>query len=143
MKKITLSLALILSLTVSAQQTKRTKIAQESEFSVNETITNNDTLVYYYFSYQNQKYTHITDIGSVLLNTKEQVLLLSDKLKEFSEITEKVTIEFKTREYTLAVYDFSNQIYLTDNKGKYTSISKNKALKLSNSMLIYVNYLKE
>jgi hypothetical protein len=130
------------AMTLFSQTSSRKTIATESSFKVYESISGVDTMVYYYFSFQNQKYSHITDLGSILLHKKEDVLLLQQQLKEFSEIEEKVTQSVKTNNYELAIYDFSNNIYLIDSKGKYTTLTKKQAIKLSEALPLYLEYLK-
>jgi hypothetical protein len=143
MKKTILTLVFIAgAMTLFSQTSSRKTIATESSFKVYESISGVDTMVYYYFSFQNQKYSHITDLGSILLHKKEDVLLLQQQLKEFSEIEEKVTQSVKTNNYELAIYDFSNNIYLIDSKGKYTTLTKKQAIKLSEALPLYLEYLK-
>lgn len=60
MKKILISLALCTAFTAYTQTSSRKTIATESTFKVYESIIDSDTMVYYYFSFQNQKYQHIT-----------------------------------------------------------------------------------
>jgi len=76
MRKITTIALLLLTVTVSAQMTSRKTLAKEGIFEVMESIKNTDTMVYYYFSFQNQKYQYISDLGSILLNKKDDVTLV-------------------------------------------------------------------
>jgi hypothetical protein len=143
MKKTILTLMFIAGvMTLTAQTSSRRTIATEKHFKVYESVIGVDTMVYYYFSFQNQKYQHITDLGSIMLLNKEDATLMQQQLKEYAEITEKVTQSVKTANYQIDIYDFSNNIYLTDSKGKYTTISKKEAIKLSESMSSYLNHLK-
>jgi hypothetical protein len=143
MKKTILTLMFIAGvMTLTAQTSSRKTIATEKHYKVYESVIGVDTMVYYYFSFQNQKYQHITDLGSIMLFKKEDVLLMQQQLKEYAEITEKITQSVKTLNYQIAIYDFSNNIYLTDSKGKYTTLTKKEAIKLSESMSSYLNHLK-
>jgi len=143
MKKTILTLMFIAGLmTLTAQTSSRKTIATEKHYNVYQSVIGVDTMVYYYFSFQNQKYQHITDLGSIMLVKKEDVLLMQQQLKEYAEITEKLTQSVKTLNYQIAIYDFSNNIYLTDSKGKYTTLTKKEAIKLSESMSSYLNHLK-
>ena len=143
MKKTILTLMFIAGvMTLTAQTSSRRTIATEKHFKVYESVIGVDTMVYYYFSFQNQKYQHITDLGSIMLLNKEDATLMQQQLKEYAEITEKVTQSVKTANYQLSLYDFSNNIYLTDSKGKYTTISKKEAIKLSEAIALHLTHLK-
>ena len=143
MKKTILTLMFITGvMTLTAQTSSRKTIATEKHYNVYQSVIGVDTMVYYYFSFQNQKYQHITDLGSIMLVKKEDVLLMQQQLKEYAEITEKLTQSVKTLNYQISIYDFSNNIYLTDSKGKYTTLTKKEAIKLSESMSSYLNHLK-
>ena len=143
MKKTILTLMFIAGvMTLTAQTSSRKTIATEKHYNVYQSVIGVDTMVYYYFSFQNQKYQHITDLGSIMLVKKEDVLLMQQQLKEYAEIEEKLTQSVKTLNYQIAIYDFSNNIYLTDSKGKYTTLTKKEAIKLSESMSSYLNHLK-
>jgi hypothetical protein len=142
MKKTILTLMFIAgAMTLKAQTTK--KLAKSNYFTVSENITNADTLVYYYFSFQNMKYSHITDLGSILLYQKEQITEMANKLIELTNIEEKISVNFQKKEYSLNLYDFSSNIFLSDSKGKYTSITKKQAINLSQDLLKYINLLKQ
>ena len=144
MKKLFVTVALfICTSTIFAQTTtQRKKLAEERDFTVYQVVTGEDTSVYYYFSYQNAKYQHISDLGSILLSSKKDILELSSKLKEYTETKERVSLVFATNDYSLSLYDFSNNVYLMDKKGKYTMLTKKQALKLSEALLLYVELLK-
>lgn len=143
MKTLLLLSLVALSLNINAQTRTRKTIATEVNFAVHETITGQDTMVYYYFSFKNMKYQHISDYGSILLHTKAQVIEMSEKLKELAEAEAKTVVTFTAKEYSLARYDFSNNIYLQDSKGKYTTLNKKQALKTSEGLLKYIDYLKD
>lgn len=144
MKKLFVTVALLICTTsiVAQTTTQRKKLAEERDFTVYQTIVGEDTSVYYYFSFQNAKYQHITDLGSILLSSKKDILELSSKLKEYTETKERVSLVFATNDYSVSLYDFSNNIYLVDKKGKYTIFTKKQALKLSEALLTYVELLK-
>jgi hypothetical protein len=143
MKKTILTLVFIAgAMTLFSQTSSRKTIASESSFKVYESVIGVDTMVYYYFSFQNQKYQYITDLGSIMLFKKEDVLLMQQQLKEFSQVEGKVTQKVSTANYEIALYDFSNNIYLSDSKGKYTTLTKKQATKLSEALPLYLEYLK-
>jgi hypothetical protein len=142
MKKITILLMLVISFTTFSQTINIKKLVKETYFEVNEAITDLDTVVYYYFSFQNKKYTHVADVGSILIREKSQIETLNKKLKEFSEVKDKQNIDYICPRYTLSIYDFSDDIYLSDKEGKFTRFSKEEALKISNDLLKHMHYLK-
>ena len=142
MKKILSIALLLLTVTVSAQMTSRKTLAKEGIFEVMESIKNTDTMVYYYFSFQNQKYQYISDLGSILLNKKDDVKELSQGLLKLATHEEKISITIENKSFSISIYDFSNNVYLSDKNGKYTTMSKKQAMKLSESLLSYIDLLR-
>mgnify|MGYP000191464837 CR=1 FL=1 len=55
-------------------------------------------------------------------------------LNEFA-LLGKENISETIGDYKLEIFDFSNGVYITDDKGKYTMIPKKKAIKLAQEML--------
>jgi hypothetical protein len=143
MKKTILTAIVVAGAMTLFGQTTMKKIAKSDYFFVQESITNSDTMVYYYFSFQNMKYSHITDLGSILLHKKEQITELAKSLTDLVNTEAGVTVSVQKKEYGLALYDFSKNIYLSDNKGKYTTMTKKQATKLSEELLRYVELLKQ
>ena len=91
-------------------------------------ITSGDDVTYYlYFHFQNKKYSHITDIGSIMFGSKEEV----DKfVKDFQYLLPKMGSNSSIRQGHLQYYDFAKKsIYVNDGK-KYTTINAKNAQKL-------------
>ena len=82
-------------------------------------------MTYFYYGYQNQKYQHITDIGSVFLSKKSDLKLFADK------------------KFRMRLYDFSEMIYIEDTKDKYTTLSKKNAKKLADEIYTKLDLLKD
>ena len=92
-------------------------------------VGSSDTTYYIYCSFQNQKYTSITDIGSVFISTIEGRDRIVSDLKECVKYMDDKTISFTINEFTL--YDSSKNLYINDERGirKYTTLNKKNVLK--------------
>lgn len=102
-----------------------------------------DTTIYFSMGFQNKKYEYASDISLVFFISKEEFVLFFNKLIEFSEMENAITVSEKLGRHSINLYDFSNDIYIEDSKGKYTYISKSKAKKLANELLLNQNILKD
>jgi hypothetical protein len=142
MKKLLTIIMLLTVVTAYTQTSMQKTLVTESSFKVYERIRGEDTMVYYYMSYQNQKYQHITDLGSILLNQKEDVEELANGLKKLAEHEEKVSIIIHNKYFEIAIYEFSNNVYLMDSNGKYTTFTKKQAIKLSEALLLHTGLLR-
>jgi len=126
MKKISnlilIILLLIITNEVRSQKIEKTILIKgKSGWLIAKSISNDiDTVVYFYFGFQNQKYQHILDQGSIFITKKENLQLFLDKLSEYDLKKENVSITEVFSDFTLAKYNFSKSIYIIDNKGKYT-----------------------
>ena len=78
-----------------------------------------------YLVYQNDKYSHITDLGLVL-GTKEEIKTMLEKAIQILGMdtpTKGNSISLETSKYELERFEFAPQfVYLTDSRGKYTSL---------------------
>mgnify|MGYP001261610387 CR=1 FL=1 len=92
-------------------------------------VGESDTSFYIYCSFQNQKYSSITDIGSVFISTIEGKDRIVSDLKECVKYMDDKTISFTLNEF--ALYDFSKNLYINDERGvrKYTTMRKKNVLK--------------
>lgn len=131
MKKLFLLFALALSLSVNAQ-TKRVIIseAQIGEISAKYlksiNIETKDTLYLAYMGFQNKKYKSITDIKSIYFKTQDEINEFVKDLKlAVSESESKTSMDWNRVNYTIMLFEFTNQIYLYQGKGNgYTTLSK-------------------
>lgn len=141
MKTIILIMLTALSFNVLTQTTEK-KTLYKGSFSITQKIQDSDTSTFFSFTYQNQKYQHISDLGIILTFDKASVKQLAELLMEFSQKDPGVQVSHKTKDYTIDLYDFSRNIYLTDTKGKYTAISKKQAIKMADEIFNNLHLLR-
>lgn len=135
MKKILMLAFLSVSLCLFSQTTQRKELYKGLYgCGVTEKVKDGDTSVYFHYTFQNAKYQHISDIGGIVLMEKDELLLLADNLIKLTEIEKGVSVDEKTKYYTLSRYDFSLEIYLIDKEGKYTIFTKQQAKKFANDI---------
>ena len=114
-------------------------------YKIEKTITNDtDTLVYFYWGFQNKKYSSITDIGSFLFYKKEELQLFVNMLKLIAQKDDGSNLEVSIgNNGTFKLYDFDvKSIYIAEKSGKYTTISKKEALEIASEIEQYINLLK-
>ena len=143
MKKILFSLLFTGSICYSQTVEKNTIFKIKLGYEIVNSIREKDTMTYFYYGYQNQKYQHITDIGSVFLSKKSDLKLFADKLIEFSLKEKGTDISFADKKFTMMLYDFSEMIYIEDTKGKHTTLSKKNAKKLADEIYTKLDLLKD
>jgi hypothetical protein len=150
MKNLILILSVIISFNSFSQKEVSSKLAKSyttasalgNGWEIVQKIKNDtDTTVYFYMSYQNMKYSHITDIGSVFYTRKADLLKFAQVLLEFSKYDSGTAISQQLGTTSLDLYDFSNSIYIEDNNGKYTTITKRKAEELANQIIENAHFL--
>ena len=143
MKNLLLGLFLTSSICYSQTGEKKTLFKSKLGYEIVNSIREKDTMTYFYYGYQNQKYQHITDIGSVFLSKKSDLKLFADKLIEFSGKEKGTDISFADKKFTMRLYDFSEMIYIQDTKNKYTTLSKKDAKKLADEIYTKLDLLKD
>lgn len=96
------------------------------EYMMKVDVEKEDTTYIVYSSFQNRKYSTITDIGSIFITDKETLNNLIKDLKLIIEqIDAKVDFDIKRDDYELSLSDeLSKQLFIFDDDGKYTVISK-------------------
>jgi len=146
MKKVVLLFAMLITLSTNifAQETVERKTLFKSKlgYEITQLIRSSGTTTFFYYSYQNQKYRHISDLGSVFISNKEELKTFAEKLIEFSNKEKGIEITYTDKAYSLALYDFASSIYIYDAKQmKYTSIDKAKAKKLAEEILTKLDLL--
>lgn len=145
--KTTILLMAFMSLSLVAFNQTRESIrmvkGENLDFSIDKVITNStDTMVYFYWGFQNKKYSSITDIGSFMFYKKDDLKLFVSGLKQLSEKEKGVDFQLSIGKFgTMELYDFSNEIYLTEKNGKYTTISKKKVSDIVTEIEQYVDLL--
>jgi hypothetical protein len=145
MKKRIILAIFIGSMGIAKAQTVTTKLAKGTvkDWEIVQTVRNSkDTMTYFYWGYQNLKYSYITDIGSVFIASQEDLLKFADELVSLANSSDSVEISTRVGLNTLSTYDFTKSIEVSDNGGKYTYISRKDAVKLADEVKLYVNLLK-
>jgi hypothetical protein len=146
MKKIMISVALLIATNGFSQMTETKKIASGSsaEWKIVMNVKNGtDTVTYFYYGYQNAKYTHITDIGAICTESKQELIDISNGLKTLATKEKGVQLELKVGKYSLSLYDFSNNIYIEDEDGKYTYVTKKQAVKMADEFIANAKFLRK
>lgn len=150
MKNLILILSVIASFNSFSQKEVSSKLAKSYTttsglgygWSINQKVKNDtDTTVFFYMAYQNMKYSHISDIGSVFYTRTSDLLKFAQILLEFSKYDSGTTISQQSGTTSIDLYDFSNSIYIEDNNGKYTTITKRKAEELANQIIENAHFL--
>lgn len=145
MKKRIILVMFLGAFNFSQAQKVSTKLAKGKieDWYISQDITNGtDTMTYFYMSYQNFKYSHIVDIGSILFSQKADLQKFADELVNLANSSDSVSITTKVGMATLATYDFTKAIQIADRTGKYTYITREDAIKLADEINLNVNLLK-
>ena len=93
-------------------------------------IPASDTTYYIFCSFQNMKYSSITDIGGFVISTKIDLDKIIGDLKECLKYIDNQSIGFSTGDFV--IHSSFKDLYLYDRRGnfdKFTTLSKNKVLK--------------
>ena len=110
-------------------------------------VDSKDTTTFFYWGFQNAKYSAITDVGSLFFRSKDELEGFAKKLIEFaskeSGVTISSTLNSATGKITLQLFDFTNDIYINDKNGKYFIYSKKEAEKTANEILLNSHLLLE
>jgi hypothetical protein len=146
MKRIMVSVALLIATNGFSQMSETKKMASGTglyKWKIEMDIKNgSDTSTYFYYGYQNARYTHITDIGSVFLTEQSELIDFANALKIFATKENGVQIQLTIAGTSIRLYDFSNNIYIEDEDDKYTIISKKNANKLADELLANAKFLR-
>lgn len=99
-----------------------------------------DTIIYFSYSFLNQQYKYISDYGSIIFKEKNELKEFIDNLRIFANKEQNINYE----KGIMSLYEFSNKIYISDdkNKEKYTIITKKQALKLADVLEQNIHYMK-
>lgn len=97
-------------------------------------IDKKDTVVYFYMGYQNQKYTHISDIGSIMVSSRAVAEEFIKALREISEVGAGTDYDIRVHNFSVSKYSFTNKVFISDRNGKYTTLTKAQVLNLASSV---------
>jgi len=131
MKKLLIVLLCIFSTQIFSQtitkDLKKEKIGSlKCSYIMKLKVGSSDTSLYVYCGFQNQKYSTIVDIGSIMITTMEKKDNIVSDLKECVKYMDDKSISFSIGQFDL--FDFSKNLYINDNR-KYTTLSKKNVLK--------------
>ena len=146
MKKIMVSVAIFIATNSFSQMTETKKLATgtAANWRIVMNIKNGtDTVTYFYYGYQNAKYTQITDIGAICTESNQELIDISNGLKTLATKEKGVQLELKVGKYSLSLYDFSNNIYIQDEDGKYTYVTKKQAVKMADEFIANAKFLRK
>jgi hypothetical protein len=145
MKKVILTVAMMVSFIAMAQrETKTLASGLNPKWKYQMVIENQtDTMTYFSFTFQNQKYQYISDIGVVSFITQDEVIKFCDAIRELSAKEKGTELTYTVVGIELSVLEFSNSIYIQDRSGKYFSIGKTQAVNFANEIQKHVNILRK
>lgn len=113
-------------------------------WEITRTITNKtDTLVYFYMSYQNQKYQYVTDIGSVLLTRKSELAAFMEMLWVIAEMEPGISYSDKVGNVKISRFSSSNNVCITNKDGKYTYLNKKQIHRMVGELENYIELFKD
>jgi hypothetical protein len=138
MKKfITIFAMLLISLTVFAQSQieRKTLLKSKNGYEIIERSESGQVLKYFYFGYQNKKYTHVTDIGSIMIVGKDKLEIFANKLIELSGLEKETEISYTEKNYTISKYKGYSMLFVSDKNGKYTTLSFENSKKFGTEIL--------
>lgn len=132
------------NITLFAQTTIRKTLEEKQigffQVKVIQSIKDEDSSNYILVTYRNAKYQALVDYNSIVLNLKDDIITISSELKKFSELTDKVDVNYKDSNIELDSYDSSKNIYLSDSRnGKYNTMTRAQAAKLAMILESYGN----
>ena len=145
MKTMMISVAMFIATNGFSQMTETKELATgtAAEWKIVMNIKNGtDTVTYFYYGYQNLKYTHITDVGAICTDEKQELIDIANALNTLATKEKGVQVELKVGKYSLSLYDFSNNIYIEDEDKKYTQVSKKVAVKMADEFLANAKFLR-
>ena len=90
-------------------------------------LTTGDTTYFVTNYYQNSKYSHITDLGSLFFMRKEKLDKTIEQIEMCLPYMDVKSDEFSVGNFRVSSY--SKNLTITDNKGKYTWMRKKDVIK--------------
>lgn len=130
-KQLLIALMLTVTTFTSFAQTS-TKTLSKGKFGTVKTehykkYSESDTSTYLYISFRNMKYTHIIDMGGILISSQKD---LNKLIEEINDCIKHTSNKSDNIDYNrVKVYDFSRSIYFFDGN-KRTIITPNVAKKM-------------
>lgn len=145
MKKIIISVAILIASNSFSQMTETKKLASGTDgWRIDMEIKNGkDTSTYFFYAYQNEAYKHITDLGSIYTRSKKELIDIGNALKSLSKKESGVQVQVKVLDYELRLYDFTDDIYIVDEGNKYTHVTKEEASIMADEFIENAKYLRK
>jgi hypothetical protein len=146
MKKIMISVAIFIATNGFAQMTETKILAQGTgKWQIKMDIKNGaDTTTFFYYSFKNQAYKYVNDIGSVYLLEEEELIDFANALKTLVAKKEKVDVTINMGWYSVSLFaNIPNEINIRDEDGQYTYITKITATKMANEFLANAKLLRK
>jgi hypothetical protein len=143
MKKVILAALTMVAMNAAAQ-TQRIALAKGlmPKWQYTMIIENKqDTSTHFSFSFQNQKYVHIQDLGVVVLMTKDRVIEFIAGLRDAAGQEKGITYTVTVQGVRISVYDFSNNVFIEDRQGKYFTLTKKQALNFADAIEANIHLL--
>lgn len=139
MKKIFFVLLLFISNYGFGQTSIRKTLFQSKYgFEITRRISENDTTSYFGYSFQNNEYKTITDIGIIILY-KDDIQEFLEKLTEFSSAEKGVDMDYQNKDYSLFLA--SDMIMIKDKRKKYNIVTKGYVKKLITDLKLNLHLL--
>jgi uncharacterized protein YbaA (DUF1428 family) len=144
MKKLSIIIVLFLTAQLNAQLEERTTLATGKvvDWKVTQVIKS-DTIVHFSWLFQNKKYTHIRDYGSVFCMKRSDLEEFILALETVAVLNDK-TAAYRTKQNVVVeVYMETKAVFVNSSDKKYTTLSKEMALKLAEELKEVVHLLKK
>jgi hypothetical protein len=154
MKKLLTLLFLIGTIGVVQSQTFEQTIFKSGQVEIRREITMSDTTYVGSHYYQNARYQHIVDLGSLYVRgTKEEVInsftLYEEKLSQFIDYAERDVIVrdviktgYETMSFRVVKLSYGIMIEIKDEDDKYTWLTTSEAKRLSSLLKKAVESIK-
>lgn len=139
-----LFLTTVLSLNLAGQVTETITVFKGLyDYKIEDRIQNGDTIRHWQYTFQNAKYSHITDIGGFYFYDRASLKQFADDILIMANKPKKTVAELKGNSYTLNRHSFSNGLFFTDSSGKYRSMTTKQAIKFANDILLNLDLMPE
>ncbi len=134
-------ITLLFCIKISAQTNKR-KILYDGSFTIFQNVeTLVDTTIFSYY-YQDQKSQFSSELGIISTFDKNTVKSFAETLKEYAQKQEGIEESHHTESYSISIFEFSKNIYISDLNTRYTCLTKKQAVELANEILDNLHLMK-
>ena len=137
MKKFIVFVIALISINVSAQMTKTREVYKGLyNYKITDRTEDGERIRYWSYTFQNIKYTHITDMGGFFFYDKPSLKQFADDILLIAAEPKGSNVNLKRERYSLDRHDFSpNNVFFTDEDGKYRKMTVKQAQKFANHIL--------